>query len=390
MHTEMNRRDFVKAAGAAAGALLAGGAVSAANTMAPRYLADYTDLYAQNPRTAARKWFAEANFGLFMHYGLYSLLARGEWVQLRDRIPLAEYEKLKPQFTAHRFDADYITDLACHAEMQYVNITARHHDSFALFETEQWDWHSVASPAKRDFVAELAEQCDKKGLGLFCYYSYALDWRHPYYYTREFYSSARPAYPGPEPRYLFQKDEDFQHYIDFVHAQIRELLTNYGPIAGIWLDPIMGYYARPDLYPLEETYALIRSLQPQTLISFKQGANGDEDFATPERDASSLAERAGKQFGPESAEVAERAWQGNKDKPNETCDTLQPRQWGYNCGVDGQHLGPDEVEQKLKDAWGRGWNLLLNTGPLPDGSIYPHDADTLREVGKRIRAGDIG
>ena len=132
------------------------------------------------------------------------------------------------------------------------------------------------SPAKRDLIKELYEACEEKGLGLFLYYSYGADWKHPYFYSRENgWQNARPAYIELQPEYKFKKDEDFKIYTDFVHAQLKEILTQYPKIAGIWFDPIMGYYSRPDLFPITETYALIRNLSPHALISFKQGANGD-------------------------------------------------------------------------------------------------------------------
>jgi len=109
----------------------------------PSYLHGYEELYRKNPRQAAIEWFREAKFGLFMHYGLYSLLGRHEWVQFREKIPVKEYEKLKDRFTAEKFDPDFITDLALDAGMKYVNITTRHHDSFCLFETKQTDFHCV-------------------------------------------------------------------------------------------------------------------------------------------------------------------------------------------------------------------------------------------------------
>jgi alpha-L-fucosidase len=355
----------------------------------PSYLANYADLYHKDPHAAALAWFRDARFGLFMHYGLYSLLGRHEWVMYREAIPLAEYEPLQSQFTAAEFDTDFITDMALEAGMRYVNLTTRHHDSFCLFDSAVSNYTSVHSPAQRDLVGELAEQCAQKGLGLFLYYSYALDWRHPYFYSRDVFAMARPAYSEPEPRYKWEQDEDFQHYIDFVHAQIRELLTGYGPVAGMWFDPIMGYYARPDLFPIEETYAMIRTLQPQTLIVFKQGATGTEDFASPEREGRSLAERVRERIGPEAAAVAERAWQGNKDKHNEICDTLQPNAWGYTSADDSAHKGPDKVLAMLSSAQGQGFNLLLNTGPLPNGTLHPKDVDTLREVGRRLREGGV-
>lgn len=380
----MNRRDFVQTVvGATAATGLAG--LARAEAAVPSYLKDQATRYAQDPHAAALEWFREARFGLFMHYGLYSILGRGEWVMYHEAIPVAEYEKLKEQFRPDKFDADFITDLAAEAGMRYVNLTARHHDSFCLFKSKHSDYTSANSPAKRDLVGELADQCRKKGLGLFLYYSYALDWRHPYFYPRDFNPIARPAYKQPEPRYLWKKDEDFDRYVEFVHGQIRELLTNYGPLAGIWFDPIMGYYARPDLFPIADTYAMIRRLQPQTLLCFKQGANGTEDFGAPERTGQSLAERVKKQYGDAKAKIAAEAWDKNKNKHNEICDTLQPHVWGYKKTDDDQHLDADETLRRLGAAFGQNCNLLMNTGPLADGSIHPVDVKTLREVGRRIR-----
>lgn len=351
----------------------------------PNYLSAYRQIYQKDPHQAALSWFKNAQFGLFIHYGLYSLLGRHEWVMYREAIPLEDYEKLQNAFTAEKFDADYITDLALNAGMSYVNITSRHHDSFCLFESSVSDYTSVRSPAKRDLVAELADQCKQKGLGLFLYYSYALDWRHPYFYPRSFIPIARPDYSRPEPRYKWEKDADFAYYINFVHTQVTELLTNYGYIAGIWFDPIMGYYARPDLFPIEDTYAMIRDLQPQTLIAFKQGANGGEDFASPERQGHSLAERVREQIGAEQACIAQHAWKHNKNKHNEICDTLQPGAWGYTRDDDGKHRTTEEVLGMLEYAKKIKCNLLLNTGPLPDGSIHPEDDYTLREIGQVLR-----
>ncbi|MCX7817721.1 MAG: alpha-L-fucosidase [Kiritimatiellae bacterium] len=381
----MNRREFFRCGMLT---MAVAGAPAGATGCVPPHLESYADLFRRDPRAASLAWFRNAKFGLFLHYGLYSILGRGEWVMLHEKIPVAEYERLKEQFTARRFDADFITDLACEAGMRYVNLTSRHHDSFCLFETAQNDFHSKASPARRDLVAELADACRKKKLGLFLYYSYALDWRHPYFYSNEVskWKSARPAYPVPEPSYRFRRDEDFRHYIEFVHAQLRELLTQYGPLAGVWFDPIMGYYARPDLFPIEETYALVRRLQPHCLISFKQGATGTEDFAAPERAGQSLEQRVRKMIGEENARIAARAWAANRNKWNEICDTLQPHVWGYRKDDDGKHLDATETLNRLAAALGQQCNLLMNTGPLPEGEIHPDDVATLRECGRRIRA----
>jgi alpha-L-fucosidase len=381
----MKRRTFLTTTTAAGlGALYSGCSKSSAQVVPPLYLSDYAGQYRADPKAASLAWFADARFGLFMHYGLYSLLARGEWVMLREAIPIPQYEPLREQFKADQFDVDFITDMALEAGMKYINLTAKHHDGFCLFTTAQHDYHSPASLGGRDLVGDLAEACQEKGLGLFLYYSYFADWWHPYFYPREAgWKNARPPYDFEEPRYLWRQDEDFRMYVDYVHEQLKELLTQYGPIAGIWFDPIMGFYNRPDLFPIEETYSLVRSLQPHTLISAKQGANGDEDFAAPERHGHGFADRFD---DPELKKAPALAWESNKTKHNEICDTLQPRVWGYKKDDAGQHKSPDEVMDMLAAAGAQNCNLLLNTGPLPDGSINPVDVATLREVGKRLSA----
>lgn len=385
-HFPVTRRAALAAGAAAtAGLLLPGRAKATTAATVPSYLASQADLYATSPREAAKQWFAESNFGLFLHYGLYSLLGKGEWVQLHDRIRLNEYEKLADQFDAAEFDADRITDMALDAGMKYVTITARHHDSFCLFDSAVSDFSTVQTAAKRDLIAEMAEACAKKGVGLFIYYSYACDWRHPNFMSRDHFRFGRPAYDPPEPRFVYKQDSDFKPYVEFIHAQIRELLTNYGPIAGLWFDPVIGYYSRPDLFPIEESYAMIRELQPQTLITFKQGANGDEDFAAPEREGASIEEKVRKRLGDEKAAIAAAAWAKNKHKHNEICDTMQPRHWGYAKEADGNHLGSDTVLARLNTAMSENCNLLMNSGPLPGGAIHAEDTRAYSEVGAEIR-----
>ncbi|MFC1718644.1 alpha-L-fucosidase [Candidatus Poribacteria bacterium] len=330
----------------------------------PSYLKGYESLYGQNPRSAALNWFAEAKYGIFLHYGLYSLLGRHEWVQLREKIPVAEYAMLQEQFTAENFDADYIAAFAVDCGMRYVNITTRHHDSFCLFDTKQTDFNSVKAPAKRDLVGELAEACEKHGLGFFLYYSHGRDWKHSHAPNNDKWGGrARPEYDPPEPTYATGDDHDLQIYMDFMTAQITELLTNYGPIAGIWLDgiavPKSGDWT---LFKCQELYDLIHSLQPQVLVSYKQGLLGTEDFAAPEHKAL-----------PQT------------DKPGEICTTMCPGSWGYLESGSGNHKTLDEVWETLRDAGEKGYNLLLNTGPLPDGSIDTEDDKTLRAVGERLR-----
>ncbi len=380
----LDRRQFLAAAGGAGLSACGGAAPNAAPEPAvPSFLAGYETLYRQDPRAATQKWFDEAGFGLFLHYGVYSQLAHGEWVQLRETIPVAEYAKLKDNFDPKNFNTDAICDLALASGMKYVNLTARHHDSFCLFRTNESDFTSLDSPAQRDLVGELAESCSKKGLGLCLYYSYGLDWRHPYFFSREAsakgevsWDSARPAYTEPQPEYKFEQDEDFTNYIKFVHAQMQEILHRYHP-AVLWLDPIMGYYSRPDLFPIEMTYDLIREADPGVLICFKQGANGDEDFVAPEREP---------RAHPLGGSVGKMAWEKNQGKKIEICDTMQPQVWGYDERNQGEHHSADDVMAMLEHCKKYSANLLLNTGPLPDGSIHPGDEAALREVGKRLGA----
>ena len=352
----MNRRNFLQGtAGAIAGA-------ARAKEEAPSYLRDYQELYAQNPRAAAVEWFRNARFGLFIHYGLYSLLGRHEWVQLREKIPVAKYAELKQEFTASHFNADAFTDLALSAQMKYINITTRHHDSFCLFRTKYTDFNSVNSPAKRDLVGELAASCRKKGLGLFLYYSHGRDWKHPHAPNNdEWGGQARPKYDPPEPSYVSGKEHDLQKYVDFMTGQITELLTQYGPVAGIWLDGIGVTQSGPTAqFHVQELYDRIHRLQPQVLVSYKQGLTGTEDFLTPEH--KSIANPAG--------------------RPMEVNTTLQVNGWGYVKGA--KHIGAEEVWQKLRDAAAAKANLLINTGPQGDGAIAPEDVTTLRSIGERI------
>ncbi len=345
-------------------------------TKVPAYLSEYSEQFRENPRAANLAWFQDAEFGLFLHYGLYAQLGKGEWVQLQDKIPVAEYAKLVDGFTADGFSPEQICETARLAGMKYITITSKHHDGFCLFKTEATDFNSINSPAGRDLIGELYQKCEEKDLGLFLYYSYGADWKHPYFMSREDgWNNARPAYNEPQPEYLYSQKSDFQIYIDFVHEQLTELLTQYPNIAGIWFDPIMGVYAAPDMFPIDETYALVRSLSPHALISFKQGANGTEDFMAPERNGQA---KVGSQY-----EIANIVYEKNKDKPREICTTLQPHAWGYKKADDGNHHSADEVMKMLENARAMNANLLLNIGPLPNGALPEEDIRILTEVGKR-------
>jgi alpha-L-fucosidase len=367
----MERRKFISLTGLGVTTALASPLLgSCGNLNVPSYLTGYEDLYIDNPRKAAVEYFRNAKFGLFIHYGLYSYLEGfwqgnhskpAEWVQLRGKIPVREYEKLASKFTAEKFDADFITDLALDAGMKYINLTTRHHDSFCLFDSKYTDFKSTNSPAKRDLVAELSEQCQKKRLGFFLYYSHGRDWRHPHAPNNDNWGgAARPEYEPKEDFYKYGEEHDLQIYVEFMKNQITELLTNYGPIGGIWLDGIGTPESRPEkihLFKCQELYDHIHSLQPQVLVSYKQGLLGTEDFKAPERHFN------------EPSEI-----------PLEICNTLQPHSWGYDRNDNIGHKTVDDVIKMLEHTKKIGANLLLNTGPLPDGSIHPDDLKTLSSL----------
>ncbi len=223
---------------------------------------------------AAREWFQDARFGLFVHWGVYSVLGDGEWVMNNRRIPSADYEKLPALFNPVEFDPAEWVALAKAAGMKYITITSKHHDGFAMFDSRVSDYNIAArTPYKKDVLKALAEECRKQGVKLFFYYS-QLDWHHPDYFPR-----GRTGQDAGRP----EKGE-WRHYIEYMNGQLRELLTNYGEIGGIWFD---GWWDRPDAdWQLDATYSLIHTLQPQALI----GANhhrrpfDGEDFQMFEKD----------------------------------------------------------------------------------------------------------
>ncbi|MBL4701036.1 MAG: alpha-L-fucosidase [Phycisphaeraceae bacterium] len=347
---------------------------------APAYLKPYLD-QGISPRQSMLQWLTDAKFGLFIHYGLYSLLGRHEWVQLQERIPVAEYAKLADEFTAEKFDADAIAKLAVDAGMRYVTFTTRHHDSFCLWDTKTTPFNSINAPrCRRDLVAELADACAKHKIGLCLYLSHGRDWRHPHAPNNDQYGgNARPLYDPPEPTYATGKDHDLQQYLDYLHNQVTELLTQYGPIASIWLDgiavpkspldasgnAIKNYRPTPenDPFKCQDLYDHVHAMQPWTLVSYKQSYLGTEDYLAPEHNAVD---------------------QGNK--LGEICTTLTPGSWGFNHESAGTQLSAQQVWDILAKTREHptNLNLLLNSGPMPDGQLNPVEVKILEQLGQWI------
>jgi alpha-L-fucosidase len=225
-------------------------------------------------------------------------------------------------------------------------------------------------------VAELAEACEAEGLGFFLYYSHGRDWRHPHAPNNDKWGgSARPQYDPPEPSYKYGAEHDLNIYVEFMTRQVTELLTMFPTVAGIWLDgiavPRSGDFS---LFKCQELYDLIHRLSPHAIFSYKQGLLGTEDFFAPEHKIPT-EEGAGK------GKIGEKP-----DKLIEICTTMikDPPSWGY--APNPNRLSEEEIWEKLREAGRGGGNLLLNTGPLPDGSLDPLDEPILRKVGTRIRA----
>ncbi|HKB12334.1 MAG TPA: alpha-L-fucosidase [Vicinamibacterales bacterium] len=315
---------------------------------------------AYRPSTAnlaAREWFEGARFGLFVHWGVYSVLGDGEWVMNNRKIPIADYEKLPALFNPQQFDAAEWVALAKAAGMKYITITSKHHDGFAMFESKVSDYNIVArTPYRKDVLKALAEECRRQGLKLFFYYS-QLDWHHPDYFPRgRTGADAGRADQGSWPK-----------YIEYMNAQLRELLTGYGEIGGIWFD---GWWDRPAAdWQLDRTYALIHQLQPQALV----GANHHrrpfpgEDFQMFEKDLP----------GGKTAEFNKDSEIG--DLPLETCETMNGA-WGFNI-TDRRYKSTRDLVRYLARAAGADANFLLNVGPMPNGRIQPEFVTRLHEIG---------
>lgn len=306
----------------------------------------------------AREWFQDHKFGLFIHWGVYSVLGRGEWVMNNEKIPIVEYEKLPAQFNPTEINPAEWVAMAKDAGMKYITITSKHHDGFAMWGTKQSNWDIVdRTPYKKDVIKLLADECHRQGIKLFLYHS-QLDWHNADYYPRG-HTGTTAGRP---------EQGDFNKYLDYMDNQLRELLTNYGEIAGIWFD---GMWDRPDAdWRLAKTYGLIHSLQPAALVGSNHHLKpfDGEDFQMFEKD---LPGKNTTGFSPKS-EVG--------TLPLETCETMNDA-WGYNSGDKHFKTTPQLIQYLVKAA-GNNANFLLNVGPMPNGKIQPEFVKTLHEVGE--------
>jgi alpha-L-fucosidase len=303
-------------------------------------------------------WWREARFGMFIHWGLYAIPAGrwhgetapgrdgkkplGEWIQLVARIPVAEYEPLAAQFNPTRFDADAWVSLAKRAGQRYLVITAKHHDGFCMFDSELTDYDIVdATPFGRDPMNDLARACQEQGIRLCFYYSQTQDWHHP-------------DGDGNDWDYI-EEEKDFAGYSEnYVKPQVRELLTNYGPIGLIWFDT-------PKRITPEQSRSLVdlvHELQPDCLVNGRIG-NGLGDYAESSDNAI-------------PGELLDVDW----ETPATINDT-----WGFMH--DDQNWKPaQDLIRKLVDIASKGGNYLLNVGPTAEGVIPEPSVERLEAMGR--------
>lgn len=311
---------------------------------------------------ATREWFQNARFGLFIHWGVYSVLGDAEWVMQVQSIPVATYEKVPTFFNPVAFDADEWVRIAKEAGMKYITITSKHHDGFAMFDSKVSDYDIVdRTPYNQDVLKKLADACQREGIKLFFYYS-QLDWHNPDYFPR---GRTGQNYTGRPDHGNWQK------YLDYMNAQLSELLTNYGPIGGIWFD---GMWDKPDAdWQLEKTYKLIHKLQPAALIGSNHHLTPfeGEDFQMFEKD---LPGHNTTGFAPD---------QKVGRLLRETCETIN-NSWGFNL-QDNHYKTPKQLIQYLVKAAGYDANFLLNVGPMPSGKIQPEQVDLLKQMGAWLK-----
>ena len=320
----------------------------------------------QTAKTPDTKWFEDARFGLFVHFGPYSVLGAGEWIMNNRPVKCNDYMRLQQLFNPQAFDAKEWVRIAKEAGMKYINFTSRHHDGFSNWNTQQSYWNIMNTPYGKDIVKQLSDECEKEGIKLVLYYS-LIDWMRSDYQ----YETGRTGKGTGRT-----EKSNWPSYINFMKAQLTELLTNYN-VAGVWFD---GHWDQTEdknrtnhatyvdwHYP--EIYELIHSIRPECLIANNhhlpplQG----ESYQVFERDVPGENE-------------AGHSGQAVSHLPLETCQTISAS-WGFNI-TDDKFKSTKELLHLLIRTAGTGANLLLNVGPMPNGVIQPECVSRLQQMGE--------
>ncbi|WP_127494840.1 alpha-L-fucosidase [Paenibacillus glycanilyticus] len=322
-------------------------------------------------RTKRTKWFLQDRFGMFIHWGLYAIPARGEWIRNGERISVEDYQVYFDEFNPERYDPKEWAKAAKAAGMKYAVLTAKHHDGFCLFDSQLTEYKSTNTACGRDLVREFLDAFRAEGLKVGLYYS-LLDWHHPDY----------PAYgdrhhPMRDNEEYKRDPERFASYLDYMHGQVRELLTGYGKLDIMWFD--FSYdEMKGEAWRATELMEMIRSIQPHIIVDNRLDAGGEGggsiytnnpnlyagDFASPE------------QIIPPSGVTDN---EGNSI-PWEACITLN-NNWGYSA-ADHTYKSAKTVIRKLVECVSKNGNLLLNVGPNAKGEIPRESLDILEEVGE--------
>jgi alpha-L-fucosidase len=313
------------------------------------------------------EWWREARFGMFIHFGLYSIPARGEWVKSAEKISDEDYKKYFDEFNPRDFNPREWAKIAKAAGMKYAVLTAKHHEGFALWDSKLSDYKVTNTPFKRDLVKEFLEAFRAEGIKVGLYFS-VLDWHHPDY----------PKYNDPfhpmrgNEKYKNEKT-DWENYLKFMHGQVKELVTNYGKLDIMWFDFSYGEMTG-DKWKASELIKMVREYQPNIILDNRLQSDGSAtarnkplilgDFHTPEQDVpeGGLNDSSGRPL------------------PWETCMTLN-NSWGYNR-YDNNWKSPELIIRTLVNCVSKGGNLLLNVGPDPRGNIPDESINILSEVGK--------
>lgn len=316
-------------------------------------------------------WFRKERFGMFIHWGLYAIPARGEWIRSVEKIPRDEYMKYFNEFNPADYDPKAWARAAKQAGMQYVVMTAKHHDGFCLFDSSLTDFKSTNTPAGRDLIREYVDALRAEGLRVGFYYS-IIDWHHedyPHYGDRQHPMRDNDAYKNDSRR--------FERYVEYLHGQVRELCTNYGDIDILWFD-----FSYDDMvgekWGATELIKMVRELQPNVITDNRLEASGDSSESSLLSGNPSFF--SGDFVSPEQIIPPEGIVDINGDWiPWEACITMNEH-WGY-CVNDPHWKSSKLLIRKLVECVSKGGNLLLNVGPDAEGRIPDPSLNILEELG---------
>ena len=322
------------------------------------------------------QWFTHDRFGMFIHWGLYAIPARGEWIRNQERITVEDYEQYFKEFNPVDFDPKAWARAAKNAGMKYAVLTAKHHDGFCLFDSALTDYKSTNTPCGRDLVREYLDAFRAEGLKVGLYYS-LLDWHHPEYPHNG--DRNHPMRDNEAYRDL-EAGRNFDNYLTYMHGQVKELCTNYGKLDLLWFD--FSYDEMTgEKWKATELVRMIRSYQPDVIIDNRLEVSGSGFGSLLSGNPS---EYSGDFVSPEQIIPPEGIRDVNGDPVVwEACITMN-NHWGY-CSTDKDFKSADMMVKKLVECVGKGGNLLLNVGPDAKGNIPEESLEILAGIGRWMK-----